>query len=68
MFEFNYDAKVDERMVENTKVFTIDNFYNDPDEVVQFLIDRKPNTLWKDSESPSNNGVHFEERRHIIFI
>ena len=31
MFEFNYDAKVDERMVENTKVYTIDNFYNDPD-------------------------------------
>ena len=67
MFEFNYDAKVDERMVENTKVFTIDNFYNDPDEVVQFLIDRKPNTLWKESESPSNNGIHIEERRHIIF-
>ena len=46
-------------------VVVIDNFYKDPDSLVEYLISNKP-SLWKQNEKPSYNGIHFEDRKHEI--
>lgn len=48
-----------------TKIFWIDNFYENPELVYQYLNSIEP-PLWKMDENPSNNTKYFEDRRHMI--
>ena len=50
---------------ENSKIYTIDNFYENPDSVVEYFLKIVP-PLWKANEKPSYNSIYFEDRRHII--
>ena len=62
MFELSDNLKVDTETFQGSKIFTIDNFYKDPEEVSDYLFNREV-PLWKIEESPSYNGVRFEDRR-----
>ena len=64
MFEVNENLEVKVDYLLGSKIFTIDNFYKDPEEVSDYLFNREV-PLWKIKESPSFNGLFFNERRLI---
>ena len=64
MFELNENLEVKEDYLLGSKIFTIDNFYKDPEEVSDYIFNREV-PLWKIKESPSFNGLFFNERRLI---
>ena len=64
MFELNKNLEIKEDSLLGSKIFTIDNFYENPDEVCDFIFNREV-PLWKMEESPSYNGLYFNERRLI---
>ena len=43
-------------------IFIIDDFYENPREVEDYLFNRNA-PLWKINEEGTNNGVYFEDRR-----
>ena len=64
MFEVNENLEVKQDYLLGSKIFTIDNFYKDPEEVSEYIFNREV-PLWKTKESPSFNGLFFNERRLI---
>ena len=54
MFELNPDLEIKEEILLESKIFIIDNFYKNPDEVYDFLFNRDV-PLWK-----------IEEKHHSI--
>ena len=62
MFELNSDLDIKEEILLGSKIFTIDNFYKNPDEVYDFLFNREV-PLWKIEEKPSFNSIHFIDKR-----
>ena len=63
MFELNKEPDIKEEIFDGSKIITIDNFYSDPDSIVECL----HNTftfLHKGNEEKSFNGILFEDRRH----
>ena len=65
MFELNKNFEVKEESLMGSKIFTIDNFYKDPEEVSDCIFNREV-PLWKTEESPSYNTLYFNERRWIL--
>ena len=65
MFELNDNLEVKAESFLGTMIYTIDDFYKYPQEVDDYLFS-EPNKipLHKIWESPTFNGVHFEDRRH----
>ena len=65
MFELNENLKIEKELFEGTVIYTIDDFYKNPQKVENYLFG-KPNEipLHKIYEKPSFNGVYFEDRRH----
>ena len=57
MFELNKDLEVKEDSLLGSKIYTVDNFYKDPEEVSDYLFNRKV-PLWKNKERPSYNGLY----------
>ena len=62
MFELNPELEIKEEILLGSKIFTIDNFYKNPDEVYDFLFNREV-PLWKIEEKPSFNTIHFIDKR-----
>ena len=65
MFELNPNVRIEESNFHGTSIFKIDNFYQNPDEVFDYLFNREV-PFWKIDETPSRNGVYFEEKRLIL--
>jgi hypothetical protein len=65
MFELNDNITIQEFLVEDSPVYIIDNFYKNPEEIVNFLLETEPE-FHKIDEYPSFNSVYFEDRRHDI--
>jgi len=67
MFELNSNLQVIVEFIFNSKIFIIDDFYKDPDTIVDFLLNEKAE-LWKMGREylPSHNGIYFEDRKHQI--
>ena len=63
MFELNKNLEVKEEIFEGSKIFTVDNFYLNPDSIVDYL-DNHPIQLHKPSQPQSLNGFLFEDMRH----
>ena len=61
MFELNPNLEIKEEILLESKIFTIDNFYKNPDEVHDFLFNREV-PLWKIEEKPSFNTIHFIDK------
>ena len=66
MFELNPDLEIKEEILLGSKIFIIDNFYKNPDEVYDFLFNREV-PLWKIEEKPSFNTIHFIDKRLIEY-
>ena len=66
MFEIRKDIEVKEEIFNGSKIFTIDNFYEDPDSVLDYALNPLP-PLWKMEDQPSYNNVYFEDRHSEIF-
>ena len=66
MFELNPNLEIKEEILLGSKIFTIDNFYKNPDEVYDFLFNREV-PLWKIEEKPSFNTIHFIDKRLIEY-
>ena len=62
MFELNSDLEINEEILMGSKIFIIDNFYKNPDEVYDFLFNREV-PLWKIEQKPSFNTIHFIDKR-----
>jgi hypothetical protein len=65
MFELSDNIIIQTEVFCDSIIYTIENFYKNPDEVVEHFWKYNPQ-LWKQNQSPSNNGIYFEDRRHMI--
>jgi len=65
MFEINENLEIKKEYLEGSVIYTADNFYKNPDNLVKFLSFIDP-IIWKEQQQPSNNMVEFEDKRHII--
>lgn len=67
MFELNQHMNIMVDHLYDSPIFTIDNFYKDPDSIVNYLLSQEAK-LWKMGEEfqPSHNGIYFEDRKHQI--
>ena len=65
MFELNDNLEVKKELFRGTIIYTIDDFYKNPQGVENYLFGQ-PNkiSLHKMDEKPSFNNVYFEDRRH----
>ena len=67
MFELSDNLKVNTEIFQGSKIFTIDNFYENPDEVSNYLF-KEPAPLHKLYEDGfTYNNVLFEDRRLEVF-
>ena len=67
IFEINDLRNITVEEFQDSKIYYMDNFYKYPDDVVYYLLHIKEPTLWKESESPSFNGIHFIDVRHNFY-
>ena len=61
------DNEVKVEYIDDSPIFTIDNFYKYPEQVYEYIFDLPYAEgrvgLWKLNQTPSNNGIYFEDRR-----
>jgi len=65
MFELNQKTSVDVEVFYNSKIYTINNFYKNPELIVDYFLSIFP-PLHKLGQTPSYNSIYFEDRRHKI--
>jgi hypothetical protein len=61
-----FDVNLENIQTENfqgSMIYTIDNFYQHPEEVENFIQSHHAKR-WKEWDTPTYNGVHFEDCRH----
>jgi hypothetical protein len=63
MFEISKNINVNLEIFQESKIYIIDNFYEDPDSVLNFFLSHDAD-LWKKEETPSYNSIYFEDRSH----
>lgn len=64
-FEISRSLNIHLEIVDGSKIYTIDNFYENSQSVLDYFLNNKP-ALWKSDDLKSNNGKHFDDRRHSI--
>ena len=62
MFELSDNLEINTEIFQGSKIFTIDNFYENPDEISDYLF-KEPAPLHKEYDNPTYNNVLFEDRR-----
>jgi len=65
MFEINEDIKIKKYLIEDSCIYIIDDFYKNPDENLNFILQFEP-FFHKMDEYPSFNSIYFEDMRHSI--
>jgi len=65
MFEINKNAVVQKKIIQDSVVYIIDDFYEDVEKILDFLLIIEPE-VWKKNQKPSNNLIYFEDKRHSI--
>ena len=63
MFKLNNKLEVKKQYLKNSIIYTIDNFYKKPDEILSF-IERNPSHPHKIEEEGSLNMKYFQDLRH----
>ena len=66
MFELNDELIIEKEYLLGSVIYTIDNFYKNPNRIKNYLFS-KPAPFWKEDEEPTCNNVYFEDRRLIKF-
>ena len=67
MFELNENLHINTEIFQGSKIFIIDNFYKNPDEIRNYLF-KEPAPLHKLYEVGTYNNVMFEDRLSLIHI
>ena len=62
MFELNPSPDIQVEIIDDCKVYTIDNFYQDPDSVYEYIMSHDAE-LWKMDEEPTHNNIFFEDKK-----
>jgi hypothetical protein len=65
MFEISKNININLEIFQESKIYIIDNFYQDPDSVLNFFLTHDAD-LWRNEQIPSYNLIHFEDRRHFL--
>lgn len=65
IFEINKECEIYKENVEGSDLYFINNFYLNPDQIVEFFLNTDSN-LHKIDEPLSKNSIYFEDRRHTI--
>ena len=65
MFEISKNISINLEIFQGSKIYTVDNFYQNPDVILKYFLDNGPG-LWKNWETSSYNNVYFEDRRHRL--
>jgi hypothetical protein len=65
MFELSKHSSIKLEILEGSKIYIIDNFYEHPDSIVEYFLSIKPE-LWKSSQTATYNSLYFEDRKHFI--
>lgn len=73
MFEINDNIEIKKKLLDNSAIYTIENFYKNPDEILNLFLNNQ-SMLFKFNgrsklevkEQQSFNGIYFEDRRHKI--
>lgn len=68
LFEVNDLSNIKCEIFEGSKIYTMDNFYKYPDEILEFLLVHSSPNLWKVEEQPSYNGKYFLDKRHNFYV
>jgi len=63
MFELSNNITINLEILDQSKIYIIDNFYRDPYSVLEYFLQEIP-PFWKEGGDGSNNGLYFEDRRH----
>ncbi len=65
MFQLNQNPKVRLEKVLEDNLYIIDDFYQNPEEIVDCLLEVSGSlSLWKENQKPHYNGIYFEDKRH----
>ena len=66
MFELTQPNNIVGKTVGKSQLIcSIDNFYKDPDKVVEYIESHEAE-VWKEHQQPSYNTIHFSDLRHHI--
>lgn len=65
MFEINSNLRIKSSKIDGSKFYIIDNFYLNPEIVLNFFLSTE-SIVHKKEDKPSFNQVFFEDRRHIL--
>lgn len=65
MFEINKNSFIEKKIIEDSEIYIIDNFYKDIEKILDFLLILEPD-VWKQNQTPSNNLIYFEDKRHSL--
>ena len=66
MFELNPNPTITTEPFEDTTIWYIDNFYQNPDEILDYFLSNTP-TYFKSNEAPGYNGELFQDMRHLLY-
>jgi len=65
VFEINKNSDIKIEKLQGSKIYTIDNFYEDPLSICVLFLSEKPKLHIK-TEKDNLNGTIFEDRRHLF--
>ncbi len=63
MFEINENCNIETKVIDGSNFYQIDNFYQDPDKVLELFLTIDP-LVWRPHVKPSHNQIFFDDRRH----
>lgn len=67
IFEINKNSMITPFEIDGSIFYFQDEFYKNPKQVLDFILKHTPK-LWKDWQTPSYNGIYFEDYRHQIEV
>ena len=65
VFKINKDFQLNVEIFNGSLIYTIDNFYQNPDSILDFFLNTNA-LVHKKNEKPSYNQIYFEDLRHSI--
>ena len=65
MFEINQEIKIKKENLCDSFIYTIDNFYQSPEEVLNLFLSSE-SFVFKKNEKPSYNQLYFDDSRNIM--
>ena len=67
IFEINEQSEITSFELDGSTFYFKDEFYKNPKLVLDFILKQK-SILWKNWQTPSYNGIYFEDYRHRVDI